>query len=289
MLEFARTAPIDANYLRHVVDHLSRSARARSDSAPRARPRIARSPTSWPPRCAEWGSPRSRSSRCRVDGWRLLDARVAVAGRSGLPVRGDGRRPANRTARRARPARRCRHRRAAAARPRSTWPGASRCWTGAAQHSPISEIGLELGLRGAVGHHPQLSRRRAVLPVGGCARIVRLALVRRRAAVRDHVQGGRRGAPRAHRAATRRSAAHARRRPGARRRRAATSSATCPVQRAGAPIVIGAHHDGWFSAAFDNATGVAAMLAPRARARDRGTPSARTRSASRRARPRSTA
>jgi hypothetical protein len=27
------------------------------------------------------------------------------------------------------------------------------------------------------------------------------------------------------------------------------------------PIVVGAHHDGWFSAAFDNATGVAAVLA----------------------------
>ncbi|MDQ6821541.1 MAG: M28 family peptidase [Actinomycetota bacterium] len=29
----------------------------------------------------------------------------------------------------------------------------------------------------------------------------------------------------------------------------------------GAPIVIGAHHDGWFSAAFDNASGVAALIA----------------------------
>jgi len=28
----------------------------------------------------------------------------------------------------------------------------------------------------------------------------------------------------------------------------------------GAPIVVGAHHDGWFRAAFDNASGVAAML-----------------------------
>lgn len=30
---------------------------------------------------------------------------------------------------------------------------------------------------------------------------------------------------------------------------------------AGVPIVVGAHHDGWFHAAFDNATGVAALLA----------------------------
>jgi hypothetical protein len=29
----------------------------------------------------------------------------------------------------------------------------------------------------------------------------------------------------------------------------------------GAPIVVGAHHDGWFSGAFDNATGVASVLA----------------------------
>ncbi len=34
----------------------------------------------------------------------------------------------------------------------------------------------------------------------------------------------------------------------------------CPEQR-GAPIVVGAHHDGWFSGAFDNASGVASMLA----------------------------
>ena len=34
-----------------------------------------------------------------------------------------------------------------------------------------------------------------------------------------------------------------------------------PGRRRGAPIVVGAHHDGWFSAAFDNASGVAAMLA----------------------------
>ena len=31
--------------------------------------------------------------------------------------------------------------------------------------------------------------------------------------------------------------------------------------RPGAPIVVGAHHDGWFSGAFDNASGVASMLA----------------------------
>src|SRR6185312_5674892 len=33
-----------------------------------------------------------------------------------------------------------------------------------------------------------------------------------------------------------------------------------PGRRRGAPIVVGAHHDGWFRAAFDNASGVAVML-----------------------------
>jgi len=31
-------------------------------------------------------------------------------------------------------------------------------------------------------------------------------------------------------------------------------------EKRGAPIVVGAHHDGWFSGAFDNASGVASML-----------------------------
>jgi hypothetical protein len=34
-----------------------------------------------------------------------------------------------------------------------------------------------------------------------------------------------------------------------------------PGTEPGAPIVIGAHHDGWFSASFDNASGVAALVA----------------------------
>ncbi len=33
-----------------------------------------------------------------------------------------------------------------------------------------------------------------------------------------------------------------------------------PGRRRGAPMVVGAHHDGWFRGAFDNASGVAAML-----------------------------
>ena len=33
----------------------------------------------------------------------------------------------------------------------------------------------------------------------------------------------------------------------------------CPEKR-GAPLVVGAHHDGWFRGAFDNASGVASML-----------------------------
>jgi Iap family predicted aminopeptidase len=43
--------------------------------------------------------------------------------------------------------------------------------------------------------------------------------------------------------------------------RGANAVGYLPGEEAGAPIVIGAHHDGWFRAAFDNATGVAALLA----------------------------
>jgi peptidase M28-like protein len=45
--------------------------------------------------------------------------------------------------------------------------------------------------------------------------------------------------------------------PGA---RGANAEAFLPGERPG-PIVVGAHHDGWFRAAFDNATGVAALVA----------------------------
>ena len=43
--------------------------------------------------------------------------------------------------------------------------------------------------------------------------------------------------------------------------RGANAVGFMPGEQDGAPIVIGAHHDGWFRAAFDNASGVAAMLA----------------------------
>jgi hypothetical protein len=47
-------------------------------------------------------------------------------------------------------------------------------------------------------------------------------------------------------------------RPGA---RGANAVGYLPGAIAGPPIVVGAHHDGWFRAAFDNASGVAALLA----------------------------
>jgi len=43
--------------------------------------------------------------------------------------------------------------------------------------------------------------------------------------------------------------------------RGANAVGFLPGESEGAPIVIGAHHDGWFRGAFDNASGVAAMLA----------------------------
>ncbi len=133
MLDFARTAPIDAAYLRHVVGHLSAD---RLEPARISRHRHARG--------SRRGRVRGRRDARRsgladvalepvpVDGWRLRDARVAVTGRSGVRVRLDGRRSAHREGRRARAARRRRHRRAAAARPPRRGAAGSRCSTGAA-------------------------------------------------------------------------------------------------------------------------------------------------------------
>ena len=132
-----------------------------------------------------------------VDGWRLLDgARVAVpGGDSDSECADDGRRP-----RRSRPARR--------ARPRSSTSttGERRLLdrldvAGPHRAARLGEEparpdrrdhGLELGLRSTVGMVAELpGKEPAVLPGRERARLVRLALVRVRPAVRDHVQGGR--------------------------------------------------------------------------------------------------
>ena len=120
--------------------------------------------------------------------------------------------------------------------------------------SPIARDRPRARAARSAGHHPQLPRGRPVLPVAERALgSFALALVRRRAAVRDDVQGGRRGAARGPSGAPAGGAPHARRRAHASARPAATWLATCRARERGAPIVVGAHHDGWFSAAFDNA------------------------------------
>ena len=203
MLDFARTAPIDAAYLRHVVDRLASIGSSPLGFRATGTPEDRAVADFVAAEMRDMGLAEVAIEPVPVDGWRLLDARVAFAAApsTGAPRWAARRRPAG--GRRARAARRRRHRRAPAARPRSRWPAASRCWTGATAHSPIAEIGLELGLRGARRRDSQLPRRRAVLPVGARARLVRLALVRRRAAVRDDGQGGRRRAPRDPRAQAR--------------------------------------------------------------------------------------
>ena len=263
MLDFARTAPIDATYLRHVVERLAvdrlepaRIPRHRHAGGSRRRRLRGRR------RCATSASRRSRSSRCRST------AGACSTRASPSP---------------AAPSTRC----ASMGGAPPTGPGgvlaplvdvgtgerrrldrldvAGRIalldWRSAAQLAERRSA-LELGLRGAVGHHPQLPRGRA----RSTSRSARSARSRRT---------GTTGAPpfvtmckedaaelrAAHAAAPLRGAPDAATPTSRSTRRAATSSATCPASAAGAPIVVGAHHDGWFSAAFDNATGVAAMLA----------------------------
>jgi hypothetical protein len=148
--------------------------------------------------------------------------RLAPARREGLrarrrrvPLRLHGRCAADGPGGRARAARRRRYWRAPAAR-------APRCRR--ADRSPGLAQPAQPGQRDRARARParrarrdsQLPRRRAVLPVGACARLVRLALVHRRTTVRDDGEGGRRGAPRGPPRDSAGGAPDAGRRPGAR-------------------------------------------------------------------------
>ena len=259
------------------------SAPARSAFAPPARPRTARWPSSQR-RDARIGLAAVALEPVTVDGWRLEAARVEVTGGTdyecasmgGAPPTGERGVPAPLVDAGTGERRRL---------DRLDVPAGSRCSTGAAAQLAERDRTRARPARRR-RHPPQLSRGRALLPVAARARVIRLALARGRTAFRDDVQGGRRRAGAAHRAAplelrlTLR--AELRSASGAQRRRLSAG------RRGGAPIVVGAHHDGWFSAAFDNASGVAAVLAL-ARALRIGAAGRATRSASRRARPRSTA
>src|SRR4051812_25857253 len=258
MLDFARTAPIDAPYLRHVVERLSA---------------IGSSPLGF----RATGTPEDRAvgdfvaSEMRsigladvalepvaVDGWRLLDAGVAVSGGREYQCASMGGAPPTG--------------RAGGQAPlvdvgtgerrrldRMAIDGHIALLDWSTLHRSPSDTALELGLRGAVG---------VILncPEGGPFYQSERAL----GSFASHWYGG---APpfvtmckedaaelrAAHGAAPLqvRLTLDADLTPGS---PGCNTVGYLPGTRPGAPIVIGAHHHGWFSASFDNATGVAAML-----------------------------
>ena len=233
-------------------------ARARSASAPPGRPRTARWRPTRRPSSRPWGSAASRSRTSRSTRGASAAPRSRRAASATTPPRWAAcRRPRRR---RGRTAGRRRVRRAAA--PRRPRPRGRRRAGGLAQAArPRSATsGSSSGCAARSAWSP--TARRAASSTNPRARWARSTAT---------------GTP-----ARRRWCWWPRRTPS----RCATRSAAAPPARAstldaeitpgapganvvgylagerdGPPIVVGAHHDGWFSAAFDNATGVAAMLA----------------------------
>ena len=259
MLEFARSAPIDGSYLRYVVDHLasigSSAMGFRTTGTPEDRA------------VAEFVCDEMRSigladvglETTPVDGWRFTDARVSVVGGADYQCASMGGAPPTPeggvlaplidvgTGERRR-------------LDRLDLGGRIALLDWRSSAVAPSDIGLELGLRGALG---------VVLncPEGG-------PFYQSERALGSFASHWHAGAPPfvtmcKEDAAELRSEQHTgqvqvrlvllaeltRDAPGC------NAVGYLPGAQGGAPIVVGAHHDGWFSAAFDNATGVAAMLA----------------------------
>jgi hypothetical protein len=259
MLDFARTAPIDESYLRHVVDRLAQVGSSplgfRATGTPEDRAVAAFVAAEM----RGMGLAEVAIEPVTVDGWRLLDARVSVHGGAEYRCASMGGAPPTGPEGVLAPLvdvgtgeRRRLERLDVAGRI------ALLDWRNL--HSPVSEIALELGLRGALGvilncpeGGPFYQSERALGSFGshwytGAPPFVTMAK-EDAAELRE-----------AHRATPRevRLTLDADLVPDA---PGSNVVGYLPGERAGAPIVIGAHHDGWFSAAFDNASGVAAVLA----------------------------
>ena len=259
MRDFARTAPIDAAYLRHVVGHLSaigsspRGFRATGTAEDRAAAEFAAA------EMRQIGLADVALEPVSVDGWRFESARVAVTGgpdyecasMGGAPPTGkDGvlaplvdvgtgeRRRLDRLDVRGRIA-------------LLDWRSSS--------ISP-SDIGLELGLRGVVGivlncpeGGPFYQSPRALGSFSSHWHAGAPPFVTMCKEDAAELRASHRATPLEVRLTLRADLM-----PGV---QGFNVVGYLPGRRRGAPIVVGAHHDGWFSAAFDNASGVAGMLA----------------------------
>ena len=259
MLDFARTAPIDAAYLRHVVDRLAAIGSSPLGFRATGTPEDRAVADLVAAEMRDMGLAGVAVEPVPVDGWRLLGARVEVADGATYECAAMGGAPPTGATGVAAPlvdAGTGERRRL----DRLEVAGRIALLDWRTRTSPIAEIGLELGRRGALGiilncpeGGPFYQAERALGSFAshwyaGAPPFVTMCK-EDAADLRD-----------AHRAAA------------ARVRLTLDAELTldapgCNVvgylegERSGAPIVVGAHHDGWFSASFDNATGVAAVLA----------------------------
>lgn len=259
MLEFARSAPIDASYLRYVVDRLASTGSSamgfRATGTPEDRA------------VAEFVCDEMRSigladvglETTPVDGWRFADARVSVVGGADYQCASMGGAPPTPeggvlaplvdvgTGERRR-------------LDRLDLGGRIALLDWRSSAVAPSDIGLELGLRGALGvvlncpeGGPFYQSERALGSFAshwhaGAPPFVTMCK-EDAAELRSEQRTGQLQVRLVLRAELTHDA------PGC------NAVGYLPGAKGGAPIVVGAHHDGWFSAAFDNATGVAAMLA----------------------------
>ncbi|MDX6599986.1 MAG: hypothetical protein QOE87_3873 [Gaiellales bacterium] len=259
MLDLARTAPIDASYLRHVVDHLASIGSSPLGFRATGTPEDRAVAEFVAAEMRHMGLAEVAIEPVPVDGWRLLDASVSVAGGAEYRCASMGGAPPT--------------------GPDGVLAPLADVGTGERRrldrldvagrialldwrniHSPIAEIGLELGRRGAVGvilncpeGGPFYQSERALGSFGShwYAGAPPFVTMRKEDAAELREE---------HRAA----APEVRLTLDADLVLGAPGNNVVgylPGERAGAPIVIGAHHDGWFTAAFDNASGVAATLA----------------------------
>ena len=250
-LALARELPIDPERLRATVERLAGDRLVRARLPRRRHPEDARRRSPPPARMRDC-RPRRRGGR---DGHRR---RLALRG--GV-VEAVGDRFGGVVVRRLPPTppAASRRRSSTSARPSrgastaSTSPARSRSSTGSARPPPRTS-GSSSACAGRSGSSRLPGGRAVYQTATSSARST--ALARGRAAVPD-LQGVRsRAAPRSRSA--RSMTLRAERAPG----RARLQLDRLPAGRAGdAPLVMGAHHDAWFRAAFDDATGVAAMLA----------------------------
>lgn len=259
MLEFARNAPIDASYLRDVVDRLASTGSSamgfRATGTPEDR------------EVAEFVCDEMRSigladvglETTPVDGWRFADARVSVIGGGDYQCASMGGTPPTPkggvlaplvdvgTGERRR-------------LDRLDLGGRIALLDWRSSAVAPSDIGLELGLRGALGvvlncpeGGPFYQSERALGSFASHWHAGAPPLVTMCKEDAAELRSEQRTGQVQVRLVLRAELVHDA--PGC------NAVGYLAGAKGGAPIVVGAHHDGWFRAAFDNATGVAAMLA----------------------------